>query len=276
LIPVVLELGGKSPMIVLADADLPRAAHAAVWSGFAHSGQVCIRTERVLVEASVANQFVELAAAEIARLRQGAPQLGKPDASDVDVGAITFAPQIARAEQQIADAVARGGRVVTGGARRADLPGQFFAPTLIADAMPEMDVMREETFGPVLPVMRVPDAETALRVANDSPMGLSGSIWSGDAARASALARRLQAGSVCVNDVLVNYFCVEAPLGGVKASGMGFRHGPEALRQFCRVETIIEDHPLLGWLSPILDRHLTFPYRSRTQRLLRWFMRRFY
>jgi acyl-CoA reductase-like NAD-dependent aldehyde dehydrogenase len=276
LVPAVLELGGKSPMIVLADADLPRAAHAAVFSGFAHSGQVCIRTERVLVEASVANQFVELAAAEIARLRQGAPQLGKPDASDVDVGAITFAPQIARAEQQIADAVARGGRVVTGGARRADLPGQFFAPTLIADAMPEMDVMREETFGPVLPVMRVPDAETALRVANDSPMGLSGSIWSGDAARASALARRLQAGSVCVNDVLVNYFCVEAPLGGVKASGMGFRHGPEALRQFCRVETIIEDHPLLGWLSPILDRHLTFPYRSRTQRLLRWFMRRFY
>jgi acyl-CoA reductase-like NAD-dependent aldehyde dehydrogenase len=276
LVPAVLELGGKSPMIVLADADLPRAAHAAVFSGFAHSGQVCIRTERVLVEASVANQFVELAAAEIARLRQGAPQLGKPDASDVDVGAITFAPQIARAEQQIADAVARGGRVVTGGARRADLPGQFFAPTLIADAMPEMDVMREETFGPVLPVMRVPAAETALRVANDSPMGLSGSIWSGDAARASALARRLQAGSVCVNDVLVNYFCVEAPLGGVKASGMGFRHGPEALRQFCRVETIIEDHPLLGWLSPILDRHLTFPYRSRTQRLLRWFMRRFY
>jgi acyl-CoA reductase-like NAD-dependent aldehyde dehydrogenase len=276
LVPAVLELGGKSPMIVLADADLPRAAHAAVWSGFAHSGQACIRTERVIVEDAVADRFVELAAAEIGRLRQGPPPLGKPDASDVDVGAITFAPQMDRAQQQIADAVARGGRVVAGGARRADLPGQFFAPTLIADATPDMAVMREETFGPVLPVMRVPDAEAALRAANDSPMGLSGSVWSGDARRAAAFARRLQAGSVCVNDVLVNYFVVEAPLGGVKASGTGFRHGPEGLRQFCRIETIVEDHPLLGWLSPLLGRELTFPYKPRTQRLLRWFMRVFY
>jgi acyl-CoA reductase-like NAD-dependent aldehyde dehydrogenase len=276
LIPVVLELGGKSPMIVLADADLPRAAHAAVWSGFAHSGQVCVRTERVFVEAPVADRFVELAAAEIARLRQAPPPLGRPDATDVDVGAITFAPQIERAEQQIADAVARGARVVTGGARRTDLPGQFFAPTLIADATADMAVMREETFGPVLPVMRVADAEAALRAANDTPMGLSGSVWSRDAERAAALARRLQAGSVCVNDALMNYFCVEAPLGGVKASGMGFRHGPEGLRQFCRIETIVEDHPLFGWLSPLLGRELTFPYKSRTQRLLRWFMRAFY
>jgi len=276
LVPAVLELGGKSPMIVLADADLAAAAHAAVFSGFANSGQVCIRTERVLVEAAVADRFVELAAAEIARLRQAPPPLGKPDAVDVDVGAVTFAPQIDRAEKHIADAVARGARIVTGGARRTDLPGQFFAPTLIADATPEMEVMREETFGPVLPVMRVPDAETALRIANDSPMGLSGSVWSRDAARASALARRLQAGSVCVNDVLVNYMCVEAPLGGVKASGTGFRHGPEGLRQFCRLETIVEDQPLLGWVSRWVARNLTFPYNPRGQRLLRWFMRVMY
>src|SRR4051812_24203213 len=111
LVPAVLELGGKSPMIVLADADLPRAAHAAVWSAFANSGQVCIRTERVIVEDKVADRFVELAAAEIARLRQGGPVLGQPDSVDVDVGAITFAPQMERAEQHIADAVARGGRV---------------------------------------------------------------------------------------------------------------------------------------------------------------------
>jgi acyl-CoA reductase-like NAD-dependent aldehyde dehydrogenase len=276
MVPVVLELGGKSPMIVLADADLPRAAHAAVWSGFAHSGQVCIRTERVIVESAVADRFVELAAAEIAQLRQAPPPLGRPDLTNVDVGAITFAPQIERAEQQIADAIARGGRVVTGGKRRTDLPGQFFPPTLIADATPDMAVMREETFGPVLPVMRVADAEAALRAANDTPTGLSGSVWSRDAGRAAAIARRLQAGSVCVNDALVNYFIVEAPLGGVKASGTGFRHGPEGLRQFCRIETIVEDHPLFGWLSPLLGRELTFPYKTRTQRLLRWFMRAFY
>jgi acyl-CoA reductase-like NAD-dependent aldehyde dehydrogenase len=274
----VLELGGKSPMLVLADADLPRAAHAAVWSGFAHSGQVCIRTERVFVEEPVAARFVELCAAEVAKLRQGPAPPPHGDRSDVafDVGAMTFAPQVDNARAQIADAVARGARVVAGGSSRTDLPGRFFAPTLIADATPEMAVMREETFGPVLPVMRVPDAEAALRAANDTPMGLSGSIWSADAERASALARRLQAGSVCVNDALVNYFCVEAPLGGVKASGTGFRHGPEGLRQFCRVETIIEDHPLLAWLAPLIDRQLTFPYRSRTLRVLRWFMRWFY
>jgi acyl-CoA reductase-like NAD-dependent aldehyde dehydrogenase len=278
-IPVVLELGGKSPMIVLADADLPRAAHAAVWGGFAGSGQICIRTERVMVESSVADRFVALAAEEVGRLRQGAPARGQPNAADgdVDVGAITFPPQVDRAKRQIADAVARGGRIVSGGGPRDDLaPGRFFAPTLIADATPEMAVMREETFGPVLPVMPVRDAEEALRVANDTPTGLSGSVWSGDASRARDLARRLQAGSVCVNDVLVNYFCVEAPLGGVKGSGLGFRHGPEALRQFCRIETIIEDHRLLGWLSPFVARQLTFPYRTRTQRVLRAFMRWFY
>ena len=276
LVPVVLELGGKSPMIVLADADLPRAAHAAVWSGFANSGQVCIRTERVLVEASVADRFINLAATEIARLRQAPSPLASPDAADVDVGAMTFVPQIEHAERHIADAVARGGRVVTGGKRRNDLPGRFFAPTLIADATPEMDVMREETFAPVLPVMRVADAEAALRIANASPMGLSGSVWSQDARRASALARRLDAGSVCVNDVLMNYFIVEAPLGGIKASGMGFRHGTEGLRQFCRIETIVEDRPLLGWLSRLLGRELAFPYRRRSLRLLRWVMKRFY
>jgi acyl-CoA reductase-like NAD-dependent aldehyde dehydrogenase len=275
-VPAVLELGGKSAMIVLADADLPRAAHAAIWSGFAGSGQVCIRTERVLVEGPAADRFIALCAEEIARLRQAPPPLGRPDASDVDVGAVTFAPQIERAERQIADAVARGARVLAGGTRRADLTGQFFAPTLIADATAEMAVMREETFGPVLPIMRVADAEEALRVANDSPMGLSGSVWSADRAKAAALARRLQTGSVCINDALINYFCVEAPLGGVKGSGIGLRHGPEGLRQFCRIETIVEDHPLLGWLSPLLDRQLSFPYRARTLRLLRRFMRWFY
>jgi acyl-CoA reductase-like NAD-dependent aldehyde dehydrogenase len=279
LIPVVLELGGKSPMLVLADADLPRAAHAAVWSGFAHSGQVCVRTERVLVEESVAERFVELCAAEVAKLRQGpspAPGGARSEVG-VDVGAMTFPPQVDTAVAQIADALRKGGRVVAGGSARTDLGGgRFFQPTLIVDATPEMSVMRDETFGPVLPIMRVPDAETALRIANASSLGLSGSVWSRDVTRARALARRLEAGSVCVNDVLVNYFCVEAPLGGAKSSGLGLRHGPEGLRQFCRLETVVEDHPLLGWLSPFIDRQLTFPYRSRVLRALRWLMRRMY
>jgi acyl-CoA reductase-like NAD-dependent aldehyde dehydrogenase len=278
LVPAILELGGKSAMIVLADADLPRAAHAAVWSGFAGSGQVCVRVERVFVEAAAADRFLELATAEVKRLRQAIPGSDGPVDVTVDVGAVTFAPQIARAERQVADAVSRGARVLTGGAPRTDLGnGQFFPPTLIADATAEMAVMREETFGPLLPVMRVADAEEALRLANDSPLGLAGSVWSGDAAKARALARRVATGTVAVNDAtLFNYFCVEAPLGGIKASGAGFRHGPEGLRQFCRIETIVEDHPLLGWLSPFLGRQLTFPYQARTKRLLRRFMRLFY
>ncbi len=265
MIPIVLELGGKSPMIVLADADLPRAARAAVWSAFAHSGQVCIRTERVLVEAPVADRFVDLCAQEMTRLRAG-----------VDVGAVTSRPLIDRVEQQIADAVARGARVVLGGKARADTPGQFFQPTLLAGAQPDMAVMNDETFGPVLPVMAVSGVDEALRIANASRFGLSGSVWSRDTARARDVARRLHAGSVCVNDALFNYFAVEAPIGGVKASGLGVRHGPEAMRQFCRVETILEDHPLLGFLSPFLASQLGFPYRSRSLRLIRRLMRWLY
>ncbi|HVR63415.1 MAG TPA: aldehyde dehydrogenase family protein [Polyangia bacterium] len=276
LIPAVVELGGKSAMVVLRDADLPRAARAAVWSAFAHSGQVCIRTERVLVEAPVADRFIALCEDEIHLLRQGAPARDAAAAVAIDVGAITFPRQIAVAQAQIADAVTKGARVVTGGRAASDLPGQFFPPTLLVGVTPEMKVMREETFGPVLPVMRVADAEEALRVANDSTLGLSGCVWSGDVGRARALARRLQAGSVCVNDVLVNYFCVEAPLGGVKQSGLGVRHGPEALRQFCRIETIVEDRAGLGWLSALIGRQLMFPYRARTLRALRWLMRRLY
>jgi acyl-CoA reductase-like NAD-dependent aldehyde dehydrogenase len=276
LVPVVLELGGKSPFLVLRDANLPVAARAAVWSAFAHSGQVCIRTERVLVEEPVADRFTELCRIEVEALRQGAAR-SPPDDDAVDVGAITFPPQVTRAESQIADAVARGARVIAGGERRKDLgEGNFFRPTILGDVTPSMAVSREETFGPVLPILRVRDAEEALRIANDSPLGLSGSIWTADVALGRQLARRLEVGSVCLNDVLVNYFVVEAPLGGVKGSGLGVRHGPEGLRQFCRLETIVEDHPALRWVSPLVSRQLMFPYRRRTLRVLRWFMRKFY
>jgi acyl-CoA reductase-like NAD-dependent aldehyde dehydrogenase len=272
MIPVVLELGGKSPMIVLADADLPRAARAAVWSGFANSGQVCIRTERVLVEEAVAERFTALCAAEVKALRQGP----EDSAAGVDVGAITFPRQIDNAEQQIADALARGAQIVAGGEGRRPGKGRFFAPTLLAGVSPDMLVAQAETFGPVLPIIRVRDADEALRLVNASPTGLSGSIWTADVPRGRALASRMVAGSVCINDVLMNYFVVEAPLGGVKASGLGVRHGPEALRQFCRLETIIEDQPLSGLLSPFVQKQLMFPYRPRTLRILRWLMRRVY
>jgi len=124
--------------------------------------------------------------------------------------------------------------------------------------------------------MRVPDAETALRLTNDSSLGLSGSIWSRDPKKASALARRIEAGSVCVNDVLFNYMYVNAPLGGVKASGLGIRHGSEALRQFCRTQTVIEDRPLFSGISALVAKWLGFPYQRNLLQVMRWLMKRLY
>ncbi len=268
LIPAVLELGGKSAMIVLADADLERAARAAVWSGFAHSGQVCIRTERVFVESGVADAFLGLCEKEVKRLRHGA----QDDPQVFDVGTMTFPPQMVHAEEQIEDAIDRGGRLLSGGKRGLSL-GNFFEPTIIADATLDMKVMHEETFGPVLPIMRVRDAEEALRLTNESALGLSGSIWSRDEARARQLARRIESGSVCVNDVLFNYLCVEAPLGGMKASGLGLRHGSESLHQFCRIQTILEDRPFFAPISKLVAQLLGFPYQRRMLALVRRVMK---
>lgn len=268
LVPCALELGGNSPMIVLADADLRRAAKAAIWSGFLHSGQMCVRIERVIVEAKVHDEFIRLCTEELGCLRQGPPS---PDAEiDVDVGAVTFPPVIDRAERHIADALAGGARIVTGGKRRLDLGANFFAPTLLVDVTPEMAVAREETFGPVLPVLRARDAEDAFRIADEGPYGLVGAVFSGDPRRARALARRLEAGSVAVNDTtMFNYLVVEAPLGGAKSSGLGVRHGPEGLRQSCRTEVIVEDRPILGRVSRMLATYLGFPYRRSASRALR-------
>lgn len=273
LIPAVVELGGKSAAIVLAGANLDEAAAAIVWSAFMHSGQACIRTERVLVEREVAQDFTQRLAKQIQQLRVGGPKAGAD--VDVDVGAIIFKPQIQRFEQQIAQAVSEGARVVVGGQAQPG-PGQFFAPTLLADVTPAMHVASQETFGPVLPVIEVQDAEEALRVANSLPLGLSGAVFAKTTAQARAVARRLETGNVCLNDTAVHYFCVESPLGGIKHSGLGFRHGYEAIRQFCWTETIVEDRPLLGPVSRALMKQLRFPYQPRVRRVLRFVMRKLY
>jgi acyl-CoA reductase-like NAD-dependent aldehyde dehydrogenase len=267
LIPCVAELGGKSAMIVLADADLHAAARAAVWGAFAGAGQVCIRVERALVEEPVADEFARRVAEETAKLR-----LGAGGDANVDVGPVMLQEQMDRCERLVADAVGRGARVIAGGGQRRDLSGLFFAPTVLDGVSPEAAVACEETFGPILPIVRVADAEQAIRLTNASHLGLSGSVWSRDRARALAVARRLETGSVCVNDVLVNYFFVSAPLGGVKSSGLGFRHGAEALRQFCTPRTIVEDRPMFGPVANWLRGQLGFPYRPCVLRILRWLL----
>jgi acyl-CoA reductase-like NAD-dependent aldehyde dehydrogenase len=277
LVPCVLELGGVSPLVVLRDADLAAAARQAVWSAFANAGQACVRAERVIVEEPAADELVRLMAGEIGRLRQGPEPDPAAPAAAVDVGAVIFPPQLERLERHVADAVARGARLVAGGERRRDLPGRFFAPTLIDGVTADMAIAREETMGPVIPVMRARDAEHAVALANGVGQGLGGAVFSRDVERARELARKLETGNVCLNDSLVHYFCVESPLGGWVGSGLGVRHGVEGLRQFCRAETIVEDAPLLGLLSPLVGRYVTsFPYRTGTLAWLRRLARALY
>jgi acyl-CoA reductase-like NAD-dependent aldehyde dehydrogenase len=233
LTPVSLELGGKDPMIVLRDADLDRAANAAAWGGMFNSGQVCISVERIYVEEPAYDEFVGKLTAEVGKLRQGADGARDPK----DVGAMTSPNQTAIVEGQVNDALANGARALVGGKRVAG-PGDYFEPTVLVDVDHSMKVMRDETFGPVVGVMRVRDSEEALRLANDTRYGLSGSVF-GSRAEAEAVARRVECGAVNVNDVLVNYFASDVPMGGWKESGIGYRHGAQGIRKFCRTESLV-------------------------------------
>jgi betaine-aldehyde dehydrogenase len=233
LTPVSLELGGKDPMIVLDDADVDRAANAAAWGGMMNSGQICISVERIYVEEPVYDEFVAKLTAEVGRLRQGADDARNPK----DIGSMTSPNQAAIVEDHVNDALASGARATTGG-KRADGPGDYFEPTVLVDVDHSMKVMRDETFGPVVGVMKVRDSEEALRLANDTRYGLSGSVF-GEKVRAEQVARRIECGAVNVNDVLVNYLASDVPMGGWKESGIGFRHGEPGIKKYCRSESLV-------------------------------------
>jgi acyl-CoA reductase-like NAD-dependent aldehyde dehydrogenase len=233
LIPYGLELGGKDPAIVLADADLERAANGITWGGMFNSGQACISVERVYVEEPVYDEFVEKLTDKVGQLREG-----KDDHRHrVDVGAMATAAQRDLVQRHVDGAVAEGARVTTGG--KPTGVGTFFEPTVLADVTSEMACMTEETFGPTLPVVKVANEEEAIRLANDSNYGLSGSVWTRDAARGERVARRLETGSVNVNDVMMASFSFALPMGGWKNSGVGARNGGAAgLLKYCRAQAI--------------------------------------
>jgi acyl-CoA reductase-like NAD-dependent aldehyde dehydrogenase len=233
LTPVSLELGGKDPMIVLSDADLDRAANAATWGGMFNSGQVCLSVERIYVEEPVYDEFVAKLTKEVGSLRQGAD--GRTPS--MEVGAMTSPNQTAVVEGQVEDALASGARALVGG-KKVEGPGDYFEPTVLVDVDHSMKVMRDETFGPVVGVMKVRDAEEALRLANDTRYGLAGSVF-GERNRAERVARRIEAGAVNVNDVIVNYAAMDVPMGGWKESGIGFRHGEYGIKKYCRPESIV-------------------------------------
>jgi len=250
LTPVSLELGGKDPMIVLSDADLERAANAAVFYGMQNSGQTCISTERVYVEDSVYDEFVTKVVTKVGELRQG-PANGP---GSVEVGAMTFPPQMDIVQKHVDDAVAKGARVLAGGHRKPG-KGDFYEPTVLVDVDHSMECMTEETFGPTLPIMKVADAEEAIKLANDSLYGLAASVFTKDVTRGEQIAKRIEAGAVCVNDAMINYTALELPMGGAKASGMGSRHGAGGIRKFCHQQAI-----LISKLHPKRDVHM-YPYK---------------
>ncbi|HSI81613.1 MAG TPA: aldehyde dehydrogenase family protein [Solirubrobacterales bacterium] len=234
LTPVSLELGGKDPMIVTRNADVARAANAACFGGLLNTGQICLSIERVYVEAPVYDEFIERLRANVERLRQGAD--GR--SYQAELGAMTSPAQLEIVDEHVEDARRAGARILTGGNRK-DGPGDWYEPTLIADADHSMKVMREETFGPVIGVMRVASADEAVRMANDTEYGLGGAVFAGDTAEGERLARRIEAGTVAVNDLfLTNYGILGLPMGGWKSSGIGYRHGAVGIRKFCRSESI--------------------------------------
>ena len=235
LIPFSLELGGKDPAIVLADADVDRAANGIAWGGMFNSGQVCISVERVFVEAPVYNEFVTKLTDKVRSLQQGQEQSGYK----YDTGAMATPAQRDIVERHVKEAVAGGAKVLTGG--KPTGVGTFFEPTVLADVDPSMTCIAEETFGPTLPVIKVADEEEAIRLANDSVYGLSASVWTGDNERGERVARRLEVGAVNINDALTNVFCPGLPMGGWKESGIGYRGGGAAgLIKFCRQQAITE------------------------------------
>ncbi len=237
LTPVVLELGGKDAMIVCEDADIERAARGAVWGAFYGCGQICMSVERAYVADAVYDEFVQAVIAEARRVRTS-------DEPEAMIGSLIAPFQLEKVDSHVKSAQSQGARVVLGG-RPIKGPGYFYEPTVLVDVDHGMDVMRDETFGPVLPIMRVPNDEEAVRLANDSDFGLDASVWTRSSARARRMAGQLRVGSVLINDHLINYLIPDLPFGGVGHSGFGRVHGQEGLREFVRPKAWVEDRVTL-------------------------------
>jgi acyl-CoA reductase-like NAD-dependent aldehyde dehydrogenase len=265
LIPCYLELGGKDPMIVCADANVERAANAAAYWSMNNAGQVCISVERCYVEEPIYDAFVAKVTENVRGLRQGEPTA----VGTVDVGAVIFPPQMDIVEEHIRDAVDKGARVLVGGHGHSER-GRYFEPTVLVDVDHSMKCMTEETFGPTLPIMKIANAEEGVRLANDSVYGLQASVWTGDIDRGESLARRIEAGVVCVNDAQVNYTALNLPMGGWKTSGVGTRHGSAGIRKYTKTQSLLVTRRALK-REPFM-----FPYKARQTLLLRSFLKLFY
>lgn len=230
LTPVLMELGGNDPLIVMANADIDKAAKSAVFGGLTNAGQACISTERVYVEDAVYDQFVEAAVREASRIKVG-------DDDKCQLGAMTMEKQIGIVRAHLEDAVEKGARALVGGLD--SIKGRFISPTVLVDLTPDMKIMKEETFGPVLPITRVRDLDEAVKLANDTPYGLGSSVFGGEGAE--SLADRIKAGMTGVNAVIAFAAVPNLPFGGVGESGFGRIHGDEGMLEFVRTKSTVSE-----------------------------------
>jgi acyl-CoA reductase-like NAD-dependent aldehyde dehydrogenase len=238
-------------MIVCSDANLERAANGAAFGGFVNNGQFCCGIERVYVVESVADAFLDKLVAKTEALRVGGED-------PFDIGPFIMERQIDIVEQHVQDAVEKGARVLAGGRRHLDAGRLYYEPTVLVDVTHDMDIMREETFGPVLPIMRCRDEAHAIELANDSNYGLSGSVWTRNKSKGQKIARQMETGSVCVNETGLVYGAFEVPFGGVKSSGVGSVHGANALRSYCSAQPVLVDR--FGFKKEAV----WFPYTKKT------------
>jgi acyl-CoA reductase-like NAD-dependent aldehyde dehydrogenase len=227
----ILELGGKDPMIVLKDADLERAARGAVWAGYMNCGQSCASIERVYVAKEVVDEFLNIVLALTKELK-----VGNPLETDVDMGPMANLSQLQIVEDHIQDARAKGAQVLYGGKKLEGFSGYFLEPTVLSEVNHSMKIMKEETFGPVLPIMVFSEPEEAVSLANDSQYGLTASVWTRNKKMACWVAQQIEVGSVTVNDHMFSFTEPKAIWGGIKQTGLGRSHGPYGLEELVNIK----------------------------------------
>ena len=259
LIPHVLELGGKTPALVCADADIERTARALVWGAFANSGQVCVSIERAYVHKDIYDELLTAIKNEVKTLRQGNPMTG-----EVDIGSMTWHKQREIVLQHVEMAKKQGAEVFFE-AETLPEPGLYYPPTILIHCNNEMDIMRREIFGPVLPIMKINSEEEGVTLCNDSSFGLMGYVFTKNVHKGKALAEQIRAGTVMVNDALITFAAPETPWGGIGFSGVGKTHGEDGLKELCQVRHVNYDRIRfkreLWW----------FPYREKFyQRVKKW------
>ena len=242
LVPSVLELGGKDAMLVLADADLEMASSAAVWGSYSNCGQVCLSVERLFVEEAVSEAFIARCVEKTKKLR-----VGPGSDPNTEIGPMIRPQHVQRMGELLADAVQQGARVICGGKPRPDLGPNFFEPTVVTGVQSSMKLFQDETFGPIMAIQVVKDAEEALRRANDSEFALSASIWTGDLEGGQRIAREMRVGVVMVNDLISGFAIAEAPHGGCGLSGWGRTHGKAGFQEMVHVKYIDVDH--MPWIE---------------------------